>query len=91
MEDWFNELPNLRLEALQLAFLGFRPLNLFENDGLQRGNLFILQGKWPMRLRLSDEGWNLAMATPQSKLSHCSCPWGRHLVKIELQDIRIDS
>ena len=36
MEDWFNELPNLRLGAVQLAFLGLRPLSLFENDGLQR-------------------------------------------------------
>ena len=36
MEDWFHELPNLRLGAVQLAFLGFRPLNLFENDRLQR-------------------------------------------------------
>ena len=37
--------------------------------------------------RWSPEGWEVALARPLAKLSHCSCPWGGHLIRFECKDV----
>ena len=32
---------------------------------------------------MSDEQWEVAAKTPEAVLSHRSCPWGGHLIKID--------
>ena len=32
---------------------------------------------------MSDEQWEVAAETPEAVLSHRSCPWGGHLIKID--------
>ena len=39
---------------------------------------------------MSDEQWEVATKTPEAVLSHRSCPWGGHLIKIESKTLSID-
>ena len=36
---------------------------------------------------MSDAGWEVAARTPDVLLSHRSCPWGGHLIKVESKNI----
>ena len=40
---------------------------------------------------LSSEGWGMALARPKASLSHCTCPWGGHLIKFNLRSITIQN
>lgn len=39
----------------------------------------------------SDEGWEVAMARPLTKLSHRSCPWGGHLIRFSVKHLVINN
>lgn len=39
---------------------------------------------------LSSEGWSMALARPKANLSHCTCPWGGHLIKFTLKSISVE-
>lgn len=38
---------------------------------------------------MSDSDWEVADARPDASLSHRSCPWGGHLIKIDLKNLHI--
>lgn len=38
---------------------------------------------------LSRSAWDLAVERPDSSLLHRSCPWGGHLVRLDLRNIRV--
>lgn len=40
---------------------------------------------------LLEDGWEVAMKRPHAKLSHCGCPWGGRLIKVDLEDVRIEN
>lgn len=40
---------------------------------------------------MSDAGWEVAVRTPDVLLSHRSCPWGGHLIKVESKNIFIQN
>ena len=39
---------------------------------------------------MSDSDWEVADARPDASLSHRSCPWGGHLIKIDLKMLGYD-
>ena len=40
---------------------------------------------------MSDEQWEVATKTPEAVLSHRSCPWGGHLIKIESKNVFVEN
>ena len=36
---------------------------------------------------MSDEQWEVAATTREAILSHRSCPWGGHLIKLECRTV----
>ena len=40
---------------------------------------------------ISDAGWEVAARTPEVLLSHRSCPWGGHLIKVESKTVFIQN
>mmetsp|Transcript_71782 Transcript_71782/g.168037 ORF Transcript_71782/g.168037 Transcript_71782/m.168037 type:complete len:297 (-) Transcript_71782:923-1813(-) len=39
---------------------------------------------------LSRDGWEISEGRPDASLSHCTSPWGGHLIKFEYEDITIN-
>ena len=39
---------------------------------------------------MSDEQWEVAAKTPEAVLSHRSCPWGGHLIKLDSKTLGAD-
>ena len=37
--------------------------------------------------RWSSEDWEVALARPLARLTHCRCPWGGHLIRFEIKDV----
>jgi len=39
----------------------------------------------------ASEDWEVALARPLARLTHCRCPWGGHLIRFEIKDVIIEN
>ncbi len=98
VEDWFQAMPNLFLGHVRersCEFISFTQCTcllctvwcaqtyLYNNTYIY---IYILKILYTCP-RWSSEGWEVALARPLAKLSHCSCPWGGHLIRFDCKDV----